>query len=138
MVFGGNVPRAECLLGSEGCRGVNTRRLGELGERIAGTFLQIKGYRIVRRNYRFAGREIDLLVEKGDLLIAVEVKLRRGGRFGAAAQAVDARKLGRLRVAMEGLLSTAGAACTPRIDLVVIDYSDDLGEMLITHLEGVY
>jgi putative endonuclease len=116
---------------------VNTRRLGEMGERIAGMFLQVKGYRIVKRNYRYAGREIDLLVQKGDLLVAVEVKLRRGGRFGAASQAVNARKLCRLRVAMEGLLSTAGAAYTPRIDVVVIDCSDDLGEMLITHHEGV-
>jgi putative endonuclease len=117
---------------------MNTRRLGELGERIAGTFLQAKGYRIVQRNYRYAGREIDLVAQKGDLLVAVEVKMRRGGRFGAASQAVDARKLHRLRVAMKGLLSTAEAAYTPRIDLVVIDCSDDLEEMLITHLEGVY
>ncbi len=117
---------------------MNTRRLGELGERIAGMFLQVKGYRVIKRNYRYAGREIDLLVQKGNLLVAVEVKLRRGGRFGAASQAVDAKKLCRLRVAMEGLLSSAGGACTPRIDLVVIDYSDDLGEMLITHIEGVY
>jgi putative endonuclease len=116
---------------------VNTRRLGELGERIAGAFLQVKGYRIVKRNYRYAGREIDLIAQRGDLLVAVEVKLRRGGRFGSASQAVDARKLTRLRVAMEGLLSTAETGYKPRIDLVVIDYSDDLAEMLITHLEGV-
>ena len=117
---------------------MNTRRLGELGERIAGTFLQIKGYRVVKRNYRYAGREIDLLVQRGSQLVAVEVKLRRGSRFGAASQAVDAKKLCRIRVAMEGLLSTARETYTPRVDLVVIDYSDDLGEMLITHLEGVY
>ncbi|MFH1755240.1 MAG: YraN family protein [Candidatus Latescibacterota bacterium] len=117
---------------------MNTKTLGELGERIAGTFLQIKGYRVVERNYRYAGREIDLLVTKGALLAAVEVKLRRGGRFGSASQAVDAKKLGRVRVAMEGFLSAAPAIYTPRIDLVVIDYSDDLGDMLITHLEGVY
>ena len=51
---------------------VNTKRIGFLGERIAESFLVIKGYRVLRRNYTFAGREIDLLVRDDSQLIAVE------------------------------------------------------------------
>ncbi|NIM20735.1 MAG: YraN family protein [Candidatus Latescibacteria bacterium] len=115
----------------------STRQIGELGERIAEAFLKIKGYQLVKRNYRYAGREIDLLVKKGCILVAVEVKLRRGSRFGAAAEAVDARKLERIRTALQGLLSAACKALTPRIDLVVVDFAEDEREMLVTHIEGV-
>ncbi len=120
-----------------GC-GMHKRRLGELGERIAEAFLEIKGYRTVKRNYRYAGREIDLIVKRGRLLVAVEVKLRRGDRFGTAAEALDARKLERIRTAFQSVLSVAGCPFAPRIDAVVIDLASDSGEMRVTHLEGVY
>ena len=57
---------------------MNTRRTGELGERIAAAFLAIKGYEIIDTNYRFARREIDLVARDGAAVVAVEVKLRRG------------------------------------------------------------
>ncbi len=116
----------------------HTKKRGELGERIAEAFLEIKGYQILKRNYRLAGREIDILARRGRLLLAVEVKLRRGDRFGMAAEAVDARKLSRIRFALECHMCSARESLRPRIDLVVIDITEDMEEMTVTHLEGVY
>ena len=117
---------------------VDTRQLGRLGERIAEAFLEIKGFQVVARNFRYAGREIDLIVRKGRLLAAVEVKLRRTGRFGPAAVAVDGRKLKRIRVALLGYMENAREALVPRIDLVVIDFTEPAGDMRVSHLEGVH
>ena len=122
----------------DGTRGVNTRRLGDLGEQIAASFLTLKGYEIVRKNFRAAGREIDLLARKGSLLVAVEVKLRRGRRFGRAVEAIDQRKLARIRLALGAALGIFKEPLVPRIDLVVIDVGADSNEMIIRHIKAVY
>jgi putative endonuclease len=116
----------------------NKRVVGQLGECVASAFLALKGYEILKKNLRYARREIDILARDGDSLVAVEVKLRRGSRYGKAAEAVDARKMGRIRVALEGIVAAWGSAVTPRIDVVAIDFSDDMTSMTVDHLRGVY
>jgi putative endonuclease len=115
----------------------STKQVGDLGERIAEAFLILKGYQILRRNFRYAGREIDLLARNGKRLIAIEVKLRRGASFGRAVEAVDARKLARIRVALEAVLTSAPADVKPQIDVVVIDFAPDLSQMVVRHIEAV-
>lgn len=115
----------------------NRRAVGDLGERIASAFLALKGYEILRTKVRYAGREIDILARDGDALVAVEVKLRRGRRFGRAAEAVDARKLGRVRVALEGIAAAWDTPLAPRIDVVAIDFSEGMVSMAVDHLIGV-
>ena len=117
---------------------MNTRELGRLGERIAESFLILKGFEVVRRNVVYAGREIDLLVRKGTLLVAVEVKLRRGESFGRAVEAVDQRKLVRVRQALEGVLGCTSQRFVPRVDVVVIDVDSDMSRMIVQHIEAVY
>jgi putative endonuclease len=118
--------------------GVNKRAKGELGERIAAAFLALKGYDILEKNLRYARREIDILARDRGALVAVEVKLRRGGRFGKAVEAVDGRKLARVRLALEGVSAAWGTRLNPRIDVVAIDFEDDMSSMVVNHLEGVY
>jgi putative endonuclease len=51
-------------------------RRGKWGEHIATLYLWLKGYKILERRYKTPVGEIDLLVRKGNTLIAVEVKTR--------------------------------------------------------------
>ncbi len=117
---------------------MNRRAAGELGERIASAFLAVKGYEILQKNLRYARREIDILARDGNALVAVEVKLRRGCGFGKAAEAVDARKLGRVKLALEGVVAARNTSLVPRIDVVAIDFADDMTSMVLEHLIGVY
>ena len=117
---------------------MDTREVGELGERIAESFLALKGFQIVGRNVVFAGREIDLLARSGSCLVAVEVKLRRGESFGRAVEAVDRRKLVRVQQALGGVLNRTGSRLVPRVDLVVIDVGSGLDRMIVEHIEAVY
>src|ERR1700722_2717403 len=75
--------------------------LGRRGERAAEEQLRRSGYRIVARNFRAAGAEIDLIAMDGDVLVFVEVKTRRSRDAGAPEEAVDERKQKQIRRAAE-------------------------------------
>lgn len=49
---------------------------GQWGERIAGWYLQLKGYSLLENRLKTPFGEIDLIVKKGPYIVAVEVKTR--------------------------------------------------------------
>ena len=55
---------------------------GSIGENLAAEFLVRKGFRVVERNYRWRKAEIDLIVQREDWLIFVEVKTRSSDSYG--------------------------------------------------------
>ena len=65
---------------------------GELGERIAERWLKRTGWRVLQRRFRSGHRDIDLVVEREGTVVFVEVKARRGARFGQPVEAVNWRK----------------------------------------------
>lgn len=65
---------------------------GNAGEALAFGYLFARGYRIRERQWRFGRGEVDLVCEDGPMIVFVEVKARRGFRFGGGADAVDRRK----------------------------------------------
>ena len=65
---------------------------GELGERIAERWLRMRGWKVVQRRFRSGHRDIDLVVERDSVVAFVEVKARRGDRFGGPVEAVNWRK----------------------------------------------
>ena len=79
----------------------NGRELGALGERMAVRRLRRNGYRIIARNFRAAGAEIDVIALDGDVLVFVEVKTRLRTGAGRPEEAVDARKQYRIHRAAE-------------------------------------
>lgn len=50
---------------------------GRWSETISAFYLQLQGYKILERRYKTPLGEIDLLVQKNETIIAVEVKNRR-------------------------------------------------------------
>jgi putative endonuclease len=116
---------------------MNTRESGALGEEIATAFLRLKGYQVVDANVRFARREVDVVARDGAFVVAVEVKLRWGSRFGVAAQAIDERKLARVRLALSGIAREWGPEFSPRVDVVTIDVDESGERMSVEHYVGV-
>jgi putative endonuclease len=95
--------------------------LGRRGEEIAARHLRRCGYRILERNFRAAGAEIDLVAADRDTFVFVEVKTRSSAEFGTPAEAVDARKAERIRRAAGIYLKRIHAAQRPaRFDIVAI------------------
>ena len=99
---------------------------GKQSEEIAAQFLLSKGYRILERNYRTPGGELDLITLDGDVLVFVEVKARRRMGFGEPAFAVDRRKQRHLiRASLFYLTRKRIQNRSCRFDIVVIQETGD-------------
>ncbi len=69
---------------------------GKEAEDIACRYLQAQGMRVVARNWRWRGGEVDIVAREGPVLVFVEVKARRGETHGTAEEAVTPEKRNRL------------------------------------------
>jgi putative endonuclease len=111
---------------------ISASEYGRLAELAAAWLLRVRGYRIVARNARVAGREIDLVARRGELLVVCEVKARRHGGRGQPCEAVDGRRQRRMRQAA-GML----AAADPSVRRVRFDVVTVRG-LRIRHLPGAF
>jgi putative endonuclease len=111
--------------------------LGELGERIAERWLREHGWRVVQRRFRSGHRDIDLVVEQEGVVAFVEVKARRGDRFGDPVSAVNWRKqreIGRSARVWIARHGRAGEAYRFDVVGVLLDGTN----VRIRHVEGAF
>ncbi len=111
---------------------------GTRGECLAVDFLLKKGYRVVKRNFRYGKGEIDIIAMNGDVLVFVEVKMRATARFGTPEEAITFRKQRQIRMAAEGYLALHGLTdqlC--RCDVIAIRDQGDAAP-LINHIENAF
>lgn len=98
---------------------------GKYGEDLACLFLQKQGYKIIERNFRIRGGEIDIVAVDGETLVYVEVKTRTSHAFGSATEAVTPWKLRSLvRTAKFYKNARKNLPELERIDVVGIDLMD--------------
>jgi len=71
--------------------------LGKKGEEIALKILKNKGYSIICKNFRGRYGEIDIIAKDGDTLVFIEVKARRTLKYGEPEEAVDLRKIDKIK-----------------------------------------
>ncbi|GGD68517.1 YraN family protein [Paenibacillus nasutitermitis] len=97
-------------------------KTGRQGETAAAEYLLKCGYTILHRNWRCRFGELDIIALQGGELVFVEVRTRKsGGRFGTAAESVDARKQRQVRTIAAFYLQTFRLHGKPvRFDVVAI------------------
>ncbi len=111
--------------------------LGRQGEQLATEYLERSGFRVLDRNYRCAEGEIDIVAAEQRVLVVCEVKTRSGLRYGTPVEAVDRRKLRRLRrLAVCWVLAHGVFFEELRVDVVGVLRSG-AGEFTIEHVRGV-
>ncbi len=95
-------------------------KLGEIGEGLASKFLKGHGYKIIKRNYKTAIGEIDIIAEDGGTLVFIEVKTRENTAYGQPFEAVNRHK--RRKIANVALLYLKGLKEIPpcRFDVVSV------------------
>ena len=113
---------------------MNTTLAGREGEAKAAEYLRKKRYQIIGANYRCRFGELDLIARKRELVVFVEVKLRKNDRFGAAADAVTLRKQEKLRKAALSWMAATGCEAPARFD--VIEIYTETGQ--INHIENAF
>jgi putative endonuclease len=98
--------------------------LGRRGEQLASEKLAALGYQVVERNYRCPAGEIDLVARQGETWVFVEVRARRGTRFGPPEASLTRRKQAHVVAAAQHyLLDRALGDVAWRIDAVAVAFS---------------
>lgn len=127
---------------------MDTKGIGNFGERIAESYLREKGYQILDRNYpfRIPGNpqkgEIDIIARKNDIISFVEVKTLRLTSFAqgkpfSPEEKVDFRKQRKLRKIAESWLMKKKIPLDSKwqIDVMAIELKNKKAE--ISHFENV-
>lgn len=117
---------------------------GFAGEKLAGEWLEKRGYVILETNYRFMKAEVDLITflpakqyERGGDLVFVEVKWRRNEDFAVPEASIGATKKRLMIQAAEAFLHERKLEGTPcRFDVVTI--LGDAPDLTFQHLEAAF
>jgi putative endonuclease len=105
---------------------------GKNGEDMAGKFLEAKGYSVLFRNYRYKKMEIDLIAQKENLLVFIEVKKRKNSIFGFPETFVSDRKASLVMTAAENFIFEHDWKGPVRFDIVAITGQE------IVHFEDAF
>jgi len=96
------------------------RRIGLAAENETARLLARQGWTVLAQRWRGGGGEIDLAALDGEVLVFIEVKLRRSG--GSPEEAVSPAKQARLRSAAEAFIAEFGLeARRARFDVAAWD-----------------
>lgn len=87
---------------------MTTQEAGRKAEAVAEGYLVAEGFYTVERNYAWKAGEIDLIMEKKNLLIFVEVRLRQSAGYGSGADSVTPPKQRKIINTAKRYLQTAG------------------------------
>ncbi len=109
---------------------------GREAEELASAHLTAKGFHILHRNWRYFQKEIDIVAEKGDEIIIIEVKSRFGTDRVSADELLSKAKQRFIVDAAEAYLIRYGIEKECRIDLIIITFSGE-GEK-VEHIEGAF
>ena len=116
----------------------HNRAKGALAEDRAVGWLRRRGYRVLERNVRNAGGELDLVARDGDTLCFVEIKARAGALFGGAVAAVDRKKRGKLARAAGAYLARHPWEGPCRFDVLAIDLAAESDEPRFTLIRNAF
>ena len=110
--------------------------LGAAGERLARRHLEQQGYEFIAANWRRPYGELDLIMRDGDTLVFIEVKTRRGERFGSAEESVPRAQVSRLLRAAESFLGEEPefAGLFWRVDLMAVTLTPSGAVSRLTHV----
>ncbi len=116
---------------------MDTTRIGKRAEVLAQKWYEARGYRLLEQNVRTRFFELDLILEKGDIIVFVEVKYRASPHYGGGIGAITADKQRRVTVGALCWLADMNLMSHPvRFD--VIEVISDGPYEKIMHLEDCF
>ncbi len=110
---------------------------GALAEQWAAQHLQRQGLKLVAQNYRSRFGEIDLVMQDGETLVFVEVRLRSNADFGGAAASIDHHKQQRLIRTAQQYLAALPRTPPCRFDVVLMDDTQGCNAQWLKNAFGV-
>lgn len=110
--------------------------LGQEGEDLAVRHLIGEGYTVLERNWKFGKEEIDIIAERGDEIIFVEVKTRKTNFYGMPEVFVGKAKQRIIIRAANAYILRHNIHKEARFDVVGVIINSR--ERSVNHLEGAF
>lgn len=115
---------------------MNQCKAGRNAEKAAAGYLQARGYRIWKTNWRWGRRELDLVTLHRHELVIVEVKARVGNAVNDPSVVVDREKERNIILAADAFIRLHGCCRPTRFDVIAVIYSGS--GMEIEHTENAF
>lgn len=113
------------------------KEVGAIGEKLAADYLKKRGYKIIQRNYRCREGEIDIIAQKGEFLVFVEVRTKKNTAFGTPEESVTLSKREKLISLADAYLQTLrNQPSSWRIDVVAVELTPDNRVSRLEHIEN--
>lgn len=110
---------------------------GKIAEDLAADYLQKNGYKILVRNFRFQKAEIDIIAEKDNQIIVVEVKARSTDAFMLPQEAVTRTKIKLIVSAVNHYLEEFDRNNEVRFDIITV-LPDEKRKLIIDHIPDAF
>lgn len=111
--------------------------LGRRGEALAALHLEALGFQVLARNVRQGRLELDIIAQRGALVVFCEVRARTSDRFISPAHTIDHEKIRKLRQAATSWLRSAGLGRVQvRFDACCIVFDTPRGRL--RYYEGAF
>ena len=108
---------------------------GNKGERLASEFLQVKGYKILARNFYNKWGEVDIIARDREVVVFVEVKTKTTDQYGDPWEMVNSWKIEQVKRMGELWCREFGWEGRVRLDVVGV-YLNEM-EPRFEHWENV-
>ena len=100
---------------------LDKKQIGQYGENLAEAYLNEKGYKLAAKNWRCSIGELDLIAWQGEMLVFIEVRTRRGKKFGSPEESITPTKQAKLiELAYTFMAENNHQDCPWRIDVIAI------------------
>jgi len=113
------------------------QEVGKKGEQIALNYLTAKEYKILERNWYFRKKEIDIIAEKNDFLVIIEVKSRSVGFQENPRDAVNMKKQRFLIQAANAYVNKYKIDLEVRFDIITVVFFND-HEYKLKHIDDAF
>jgi Predicted endonuclease distantly related to archaeal Holliday junction resolvase len=110
---------------------------GKKAEDLAVEYLQKDGYKILARNFRFQKAEIDIIAEKEETIVIIEVKARSTDVFILPQEAVTKTKIRSIVSAANHFLEESNTQNEVRFDIISV-LPDEKGILKIEHITDAF
>lgn len=112
-------------------------KTGWIGEEIASRYLEERGYKILERNYTKSKLEADIIAQKGEYIVFVEVKTRNVGNFVSARNSVNKKKQINIISLANNYILYNKIDLHARFDIIAIEINENK-DYSIEHIEDAY
>lgn len=110
--------------------------LGWKGEEAAVNYLESKGHRVLERNWRSRGYEIDIISMDAGFIVFVEVKTRTSSAWGYPEEFIGKQRVRRMIRAASHYLKMHRVDHPARFDIVAVVWNNERFEL--EHIEDAF